>query len=88
MKAKEAASHDEEIRFVDCPVSVFDVEKRKLTAIYQFALAMPELIVPASHVRVDKKRKRGKYFHFYIISILSHKPSKCMCRHYILYLIF
>ncbi len=61
MKAKEAAAHDEETRFVDCPVSVFDVEKRKLTAIYQFALAMPELIVPASHVKVDgKKRKRGK----------------------------
>ena len=59
-KAKEAAAHDEETRFVDCPVSVFDVEKRKLSAIYQFSLAMPELIVPASHVRVDKKRRRGK----------------------------
>jgi len=59
MKAKEAAAHDEETRFVDCPVSVFDVEKRKLTAIYQFALAMPELIVPASHVKATARRGRG-----------------------------
>ena len=59
-RAKEAAAHDEETRFVDCPVSVFDVEKRKLSAVYQVALAMPELIVPASHVKAGKKRKRGK----------------------------
>ena len=37
----------------------YQVKKKKLTAIYQFALAMPVLFVPPSHTKVnDKKRKR------------------------------
>ena len=37
----------------------YDIKKRKLTAIYQFAQAMPVLFVPASHIKMDnKKRKR------------------------------
>ena len=35
------------------------VDRRKLSAIYQFAQAMPSLFVPVPHVKgVDKKRKR------------------------------
>ena len=42
----------------------YEVEEKKLTAIYEFALAMPVLFIPASHTTVDddgnkKKRKRG-----------------------------
>ena len=37
------------------------VDSRKLSSIYQFALAMPLLFVPAAHTKAcDKKRKRGK----------------------------
>ena len=37
------------------------VDTRKLSAVYQFALAMPLLFVPASHAKAcDKKRKRDK----------------------------
>ena len=36
-----------------------NVEERKLSAMFQFALTMPLLFVPASHIKVDsKKRKR------------------------------
>ena len=38
----------------------YDIEERKLSAIFQFAKAMPLLFVPPSHINVDtKKRKRS-----------------------------
>ena len=38
----------------------YDVDRRKLSAIYQFAQAMPSLFVPVPQVKgVDKKRKRN-----------------------------
>ena len=38
----------------------YDVDRRKLSAIYQFAQAMPSLFVPVPHVKGDdKKRKRN-----------------------------
>ena len=37
----------------------YKIEEKKLSAIYQFAKAMPLLFVPASHIKFDgKKRKR------------------------------
>lgn len=37
----------------------YNLDARKLSAIYQFAQAMPLLIVPVSHIKEnDKKRKR------------------------------
>ena len=40
-------------------IQCYHVDRRKLSAIYQFATSMPFLFVPASHVKVDgKKRKR------------------------------
>ena len=37
----------------------YQVEERRLTAIYEFTLAMPILFVPPSYTEVnDKKRKR------------------------------
>ena len=37
----------------------YHVEEKKLSAIYQFAMAMPLLIVPASNIKEEsKKRKR------------------------------
>ena len=37
----------------------YHIENRKLSAIYQFAMAMPLLIVPASNIKEEsKKRKR------------------------------
>ena len=39
----------------------YRVEERKLSAIHQFATAMPLLFVPTSHIKVDnKKRKRDE----------------------------
>ena len=36
------------------------IEQKKLSAIFQFAKAMPLMLVPASRIKVDdKKRKRG-----------------------------
>jgi len=38
-----------------------NIQARKLSAIYQFAQAMPLMFMPRSHVKVDdKKRKRGE----------------------------
>lgn len=38
-----------------------NIEARKLSAMYQFAQAMPLMFIPRSHVKVDdKKRKRGE----------------------------
>lgn len=38
----------------------YEVDRRKLSAIYQFAQAMPSLFVPVPHAKgVDKKRKRN-----------------------------
>jgi len=38
-----------------------NIQARKLSAIYQFAQAMPLMFIPRSHVKVDdKKRKRGE----------------------------
>jgi len=38
----------------------YHIEQKKLSAIFQFAKAMPLLLVPASHIKVDdRKRKRG-----------------------------
>jgi len=34
------------------------VEAKKLSALYQFARSMPLMFVPATHTKVDKKRKR------------------------------
>ena len=46
------SNEDEQIQLVD---------SRKLSSIYQFALAMPLLFVPAAHTKAcDKKRKRIK----------------------------
>ena len=40
-------------------IQCYHVDRRKLSAIYQFATSMPFLFVPASHVKVEgKKRKR------------------------------
>ena len=38
----------------------YDVEERKLSAIYQFARAMPLLFVPASHVKGDDKKRNRR----------------------------
>ena len=35
----------------------YNIEQKKLSAIYQFARTMPSLFVPPSHVKQDKKRK-------------------------------
>lgn len=37
----------------------YHVEDRKLSAIYQFALAMPLLFVPASHNKTEERNERG-----------------------------
>jgi len=38
-----------------------NIEARKLSAIYQFAQAMPLMFIPTSHIKADdKKRKRGE----------------------------
>ena len=38
----------------------YQIEQKKLSAIFQFAKAMPLMFVPASHIEVDdRKRKRG-----------------------------
>ena len=51
-RSKEAAPNSETWRHT--------IEQRKLSAIFDFALAMPLLFVPASHIKgVDKKRKRN-----------------------------
>lgn len=56
-KAKEAAAYDEDnIRFGHCPL--ISVCKRKLSAIYQFVQAMPMLFVPATHTKVDRKKRK------------------------------
>ena len=39
----------------------YKVQERKLSAIYKFALAVPLLFVPVSHIKgEDKKRKRDE----------------------------
>ena len=38
----------------------YRVEEKKLSAIYQFALAMPLLFVPASHTKPEKKKRKRK----------------------------
>ena len=39
----------------------YNVEERKLSVMFQFALAMPLLFVPVSHMKVDsKKTKEGR----------------------------
>ena len=35
-----------------------NVEERKLSAMFQFALAMPLLLVPVSHIKVDSKKRK------------------------------
>ena len=37
-----------------------NTEKRKLSAIYQFSLAMPLMFIPASHIKVDDKKRKRK----------------------------
>jgi hypothetical protein len=59
-----ANSDDEKEAVADDNIS-YNVDEKKLSAIFQFALAMPLLFVPASHIKVElsKKRKRGKKAH-------------------------
>ena len=54
-RAREAVAGEE--RGGSC-----NIEKRKLTAIYQFAQAMPLMFVPSSHAKGgDNKRKRDDH---------------------------
>ena len=53
-KAEEAVSDDN-------AGDNYHMHARKLSAIYQFARAMPLLVIPVSHNKVDeKKRKRNE----------------------------
>lgn len=55
-RAEEAV---ETITFEREKTEGYNTEERKLSAIYQFALAMPMMFIPSSHTKVeDKKRKR------------------------------
>ena len=50
-RAKEAVADDDEN---------YNVEEKKLTAIMQFAKAMPLLFVPASHIKKNEHKKRKR----------------------------
>ena len=39
-------------------VGCYNVDQMKLSAIYQFARAMPLLFVPTSHIKVDNKKRK------------------------------
>ena len=52
-KAEEAVENENSI--------VDHIHAKKLSAFYQFARAMPLLVIPVSHIKVDeKKRKRNE----------------------------
>ena len=52
-RAREAVANDERGE------ESYNISERKLSAMYQFAQAMPLMFVPTSHIEVDgKKRKR------------------------------
>ena len=36
----------------------YNIDGKKLSAIFQFAMAMPTLFVPASHVKADSKKRK------------------------------
>ena len=49
-----------EVAVVDNSGESYNLEEKQLSAIFQFATAMPLLMVPASSIKVDnKKRKRN-----------------------------
>ena len=50
--------HEVVVYDVDAETLWYEVVKRKLSAIYQFAQAMPLLFVPASHIKGNENKRK------------------------------